>query len=351
MRKLSKKLLLSILSVALVFIALGTTTFAWFSMNQSVKVSGMKVQTKVTSNLLISPNATEANFGTQLAQAKNALLEPVSTTDGINFFYSATDNVDASGDAKAETYLSYATTGLTVESGHTQNNFNENYGTEGAVGYVDYTLYLKATSTENDSKVALTDCNLIYNGATLDDENASSVSTTLASAKSLLALSGAENYENGKAVTSTTATGSVTYGTAAVIDADIDAGITRYYYVVVRLWLEGEDKTCTNDTFANLTEDYEFGTSKAGVELISSVVASHYTFAVVDSTAAGVTLTESKLSNGANPSSYVWYNMSDGSVVSGSTTNAAPSADGNYYCIITAADGNIYRTSTVTVGA
>lgn len=346
-------------------------------MNTSVKVSGMKVQTKVTSNLLISPNATEANFGTQLAQAKNALLEPVSTVDGINFFYTATDNVDASGDAKNEAYLSYSTTGLAVASGHTQNNFNENYGTEDAVGFVDYTLYLKATSTENNSKVALTDCNLIYNGSTIGDEkafrvavfanpsddnatSASGVSTTLGTAKSLLALSGAQNYENdpsNKAVASTSTTGNVTYGTAAVIDADIDAGITRYYYVVVRLWLEGEDKTCTNDTFANLTEDYELdlkfeiGTSKAGVELISSVVASHYTFAVVDSTAAGVTLTNAKLSNGATPSSYVWYNMSDGSVVSGSTTNAAPSADGNYYCIITAADGNIYRTATVTVGA
>ena len=36
----------------------------------------------------------------------------------------------------------------------------------------------------------------------------------------------------------------------------IGDGETKYYKVVVRLWLEGEDTTCTSETFANLTDTW-----------------------------------------------------------------------------------------------
>ncbi len=41
---------------------------------------------------------------------------------------------------------------------------------------------------------------------------------------------------------------------AAVIDDAIGAGETKYYKVVIRMWIEGTDKKCTNSTFANLTD-------------------------------------------------------------------------------------------------
>ena len=73
MRKLSKKLLLSILSVALVFIALGTTTFAWFSMNRTVTATGMQIKAKSNStylligeNTLTTADAIQAQTGTDL---------------------------------------------------------------------------------------------------------------------------------------------------------------------------------------------------------------------------------------------------------------------------------------------
>ena len=63
---------------------------------------------------------------------------------------------------------------------------------------------------------------------------------------------------------------------------DIDLGETSYTRIVVRLWLEGEDITCTSTTYAELTKDWkltlEFMLGNAqdaqshdnGVKLISS---------------------------------------------------------------------------------
>ena len=340
-------------------------------MNTSVKVDGMQVRTKVNSNLLVSADTTESHFGIQLSQAKSALVEPVSTVDGDAFFYTANNNVAGNGDALSDTYVAYNPANTSA--------FNTNYGTTGGVGYVDYTLYLKATSTINDSKVALTKCNLLYNNTAVGEKAwrvaifanqsadnpasavAAAVSTTLAAPKSILALSGAANFNNDpvKAVASTSALGNVTYGTAAVIDGDIDAGTTRYYYIVARLWLEGEDTTCTAETFKTLNNnytldlDFAIGTDVSAVTIIGTTPDA-YAYATVDSTAAGVTLTDGKLSNGATPSTYVWHKVSDDSVVAGATTDAAPAKVAqaeNYYCIITAEDGNIYRTGTVAVAA
>ena len=61
-------------------------------MNASNTVSGMEFRTKVSSNMLISPDTTESHFSTSLSQAKNALLEPVSSINGKDFYYTATDN-------------------------------------------------------------------------------------------------------------------------------------------------------------------------------------------------------------------------------------------------------------------
>ena len=59
----------------------------------------------------------------------------------------------------------------------------------------------------------------------------------------------------------------------------IAAGQTEYNKVVIRLWLEGEDTSCTNATFANLTSNYSLavafalGGDETAVTAIGSAVA------------------------------------------------------------------------------
>ena len=53
MKKLTRKLFMSIIAVAFAFIALGTSTYAWFAMNQEVAVTGMQISAKSDSTYLI----------------------------------------------------------------------------------------------------------------------------------------------------------------------------------------------------------------------------------------------------------------------------------------------------------
>ena len=271
--KLSRKLFSATAALGLAVLATVGSTYAWFSVNDTVTVTGMTAQTKVSSNLLISADNVEANFeAPSLIQTVSGLLEPVSTINGVNFFY--TVNAKADGSAKTAEYVAYD-----------QAAFRTAYKQPTAVGYVDYSFYLKAVSTEGVADiVAMTKCNLLYNDAALShDETAWRVAlfvkeTSKTSAGctpvsdsdaaietnlvTILDLSTAENQTANSAVKAATGAGNV----ALVVNHDEEAIVddtfttvaaTKYYKVVVRLWLEGEDTTCTNETFAALTANYK----------------------------------------------------------------------------------------------
>ena len=53
MKKFTTKLLMSIIAVAFAFVALGTSTYAWFSMNTSVSVTGMELVAKSDNTYLL----------------------------------------------------------------------------------------------------------------------------------------------------------------------------------------------------------------------------------------------------------------------------------------------------------
>ena len=266
----------------------------------------MQVSTKVSGNLLVSPDTAEANFKNSLAQTRAGILEPASTVNGENFFWHSTStNVAATGAQSDNTFTAYSesTSISDTDAGKTAYDaaFNTNYGfTSPDVGdvayaYIDYNFYLKATSSEDNSKVNLSKLNLLYNGAALGDSDkawrvaifATTGQATAAAADSasyqsakILTLSGAANQTSGKAVASISALGDVTYNQPVTVDADIDGTVTRYYKVMVRLFLEGEDTTCKNDTYAVLTEDYSLEVNFAlansvatGVNVIGSVAA------------------------------------------------------------------------------
>ncbi len=257
---------------------LGTSTFAWFTMNKEVTVTGMEVRTKVSENLLIADDTLDSTarkadnlFYNSLVQTHDALLEPVSTDDGENYFYTKTDNVIGTGDAMNDVYIAYDPSGTTP--------FNTNYGTTGAVGYVDYVYQLKAITGSDAQEVRLTGLDLTYGGVSpannqkayraavfvqdlgyktsTDDTNlvnpASGVGTS--TLKAIYTPTGAANFTDGKAVDSTsTVNGTVTYNATFALDTQTDA--TNYYKVVVRLWLEGEDTTCNNTTFMSLKDKW-----------------------------------------------------------------------------------------------
>lgn len=93
MRKLTTKLLFAIISAAFALVALGTTTFAWFTISNTASVSQFSAQVTAGQGLEISLDGT--NFYTTIPasviQAKidslNVTLKDVTSPDGKKMYY------------------------------------------------------------------------------------------------------------------------------------------------------------------------------------------------------------------------------------------------------------------------
>lgn len=307
-----KKLLPAAGSLLISAAMLGTSTYAWFTMNKEVTVTGMEVHTKVGSNLLITEDSykltttndnKDEKYKTDIKQLRKCLLEPASTVNGVDYWYT----VDASADGKklsGASYLPYSEGSGTSLDNETAGKtayvqqFNEKYTTYpsggftagnvaytdkatpgAAYGYVDYTFYIKATSDAANQHVALTKCNLQYDGGELNNSGSipdidkawrvavftqdATMNTDVSTAPTadnlitILKPDDAENHETGKAVNSASSIATIPKQDLVANFAPIStSGATAYYRVTVRLWLEGEDKTCTSETYAKLTEEY-----------------------------------------------------------------------------------------------
>lgn len=342
-KKTNKKVASALAMLMLSAAMLGTSTYAWFTMNKEVTVTGMQMKTKVGSNLLVCGDNVEASYTNDLVQTRAALLEPVSTVSGLDgsFFY--TTNAKANGDANEDVYTPYTeSTALTstndkVDSTWTRSSvgagktaydasFNNTYGVTGhdaaptaayqnAYGYVDYVFYLKATSDAPDQELRLTECNLISNNIAITDSATGSgaktdndlawrvaifaeqinnfgngvetdaVTASGDTAKIILTRPNSENQTSNQAVydANTVSAMANNYNTWAGGNAYIDKFgstiQTRYYKVVARVWLEGEDKSCKSSTYALLTSNnYEFGmqfelvnTTDTGKDSVTSI--------------------------------------------------------------------------------
>lgn len=177
--------------------------------------------------------------------------------------------------------------------------------------YIDYNFYIKGTSGKADQVLYMSKCNLLYNGAAITSGYAWRVAVFSGDATSsepanldLVTILGLENSKNfnqrnvavakeqgddisglydnpactgNPAAAEATAPAAGTYyekhetddpqavKTTALLDdvenpgepaqaaTDLDAGENFVTKIKVRLWLEGEDVSCTNDTYADLT--------------------------------------------------------------------------------------------------
>lgn len=378
MKKLIPALALLLISAVL----LSTASFAWFSMNTTVTVTGMQVNTTIKDSLSIASDTldstakkAENNFKNGMNQSVTGLLEPVSTINGTAFFYTPTSNVQADGDAIEEIYTAYAA-GDTFDGNYGLTDDND---TPDALGYVDYVFQLKAINTNPSvaANVKMTRVNLLYNNLaaagneikafrvavfvediTSDDPagGVGTLKTVLRQSGALYraeALNAANKYAVGAANTAPNTNVSL-IDTAATLAA-VPAATTKYYKVVVRMWIEGEDTMCNNATFLSLTKNWtldlalELGTGD-GVANINSVAGA---VATSSEKTASVTLSDGKLTNGETPVSYQWKLASDDSNIAGATaatyTNDTVARD--IYCVITTTRGSIYTTNTVSVAA
>jgi hypothetical protein len=128
MRKLTNKLFISILTVAFAVIALGTTTFAWFTLSNTATVSPFNAS--VTAGEGIEVSLDETNWYTTLSETvinaylfdvsrytTNFKLDLVTSTDGIAFeLLDGTDVLPAARSKYLQFTLYFRSFGATAPS-------------------------------------------------------------------------------------------------------------------------------------------------------------------------------------------------------------------------------------------
>ena len=281
--KLSRKFVTAVALLAVSAVLMTTATLAWFSMNSRVTATGMQMTTEAGDNVLIAAKNTTAQeadltkfLPSLVSNAAATNLRPVSTVNGANFYYVKGLQVSGSGAASVpagvDPYVAYDSTNLAA--------FKNNYRTTDDVkGYVEFAFQVMATNAEGTTAkdLIIDTLDLTYSGApatqkafrvaVFADEFDTNGSVSTETLVTILRPSGATYTTPNKAVSGVNAKDDIPMlDKATTIAAAVPAGETKFYRIVLRVWLEGEDTTCTNKVFAALDETWslDLGISFAG---------------------------------------------------------------------------------------
>jgi hypothetical protein len=361
-----RKLLPAFAMLTVSAISLSSATYAWFTMNKTVTVTGMSMKTVVGDSLLIASSSAgtsksaDSSFTNGIHQPVTAILQPVSTINAADngFYYTYDANANGSK-ASSSTDVPY-----TLVSNNIVTAGDDEYQ-----AYLDYVFEIKALNSDSTTakELRLTELNLLYDGAQLSESayrvaifeqdlasSGTAYNERRAYADKIFAPTDYAYFDN-TAVSSTTEKAAVSPAVnGATWTKSIAGGANDYTKLTVRLWLEGEDTDCYSTQFVELTKEWTLNlkfdlasgssdtTTPAAVQLIGST-------AKATATDAGL----ASLSGSETIASYQWYTDNPGAfpetAKSGQTNKQYSGIAGDkVYCEITTAKGTKYRTNTIT---
>jgi hypothetical protein len=288
MNKIARKLVLSVLTVVLTVIALGTTTFAWFTLTNTSVVQPFQAQIVSDTGIEIAldnPLATlpsELNWVTTLTTT--ALNDYISAAYGGNFKFNHVTT------ANGVTFETLGVSSLTPATGgwleiplHFRSNTAEqiqwsavtltstaaNWPTDVTFTYVDNVVYNPAQPISIDASDAMRiaiigDLDLQPGNVVAYEKPASSVNIVLSTGGDLsdgvgvgLGDAGAMNYYYRKnntlpfgAAAVTTLLTTTSLSSNPILDMGdgvaAEAGAAYYGEIMIRIWLEGWDANSFN---------------------------------------------------------------------------------------------------------
>ena len=285
-KALRNQLLAAIAMVLVAAIALGSSTFAWFASNNTVRAEGMQVQAQTETGIIISttPNGA-ANTWSTLATAvsPSAKLLPTSTEPAHTVWYHAISNLydDALASQAADKYTNLNTAGLEL-SNSTANNavgYVDTHTGESFTGYDagDSIYYLLHHFYIKSSSVAISGQDLLLHKI---EVSGNSTSPNLDKSLRILVALGDKQYiyapfdgatltyrvggANNTAITVKSAANQVAINDKLVEAGTIPANTTETPLdVSVYAYFEGEDANCKSsnitDTLDNITINLQFG--------------------------------------------------------------------------------------------
>ena len=245
MKKLIPALCMLLVAAAL----LGTSTFAWFSMNTMVEANGMSVKAETSANLVIKNSTGDWTRAAAASHDSMQTLKPASTsrTDGVlsagKFFYAENpDTVDYdTGEAAANTRFAAAPV--------TANDDNE------YVSCNTFTIGVEGEKTFNSLYVS----NISVSNNTQAIAKALRVAVVTANEALIFApVTGADLSYRGVAAADVFATAlAATPETISVVGADADLGPisnAAELEVTVYVWFEGQDESCISGNAVDVSE-------------------------------------------------------------------------------------------------
>lgn len=271
----NKSKVVSALAMLLVSaVALSSASYAWFTMSKSVKVDGIQLQATAPDNVLIAKNSETVTSidpyassktlaadskdmyrgGTEINLNSNDLLLPCSSTNGVSLY--ATEDINDDGSDKTTDSDYKEATVSTAEAAKADEIY-----------YVDIPLYILTTGssdvnvaidTKESTITAEGNSTNIYKAArfaVLDGTKDSNIGGTFEAYATLFGnpVESLQNTNEAKYADDNTATllGSEGAGTAITLkgtgneeNAKNVSGKYEYKEVVVRVWIEGQNKAC-----------------------------------------------------------------------------------------------------------
>jgi hypothetical protein len=372
-----KKFIKLIPALAMLLIAtmlVSTATFAWFSMNDTVTVTGMEVKATVSDSLLIASStagttkSADSAFTKGINQSVYGILQPVSTISGAKDSYYYTYDAKADGSKATavaqEPYRAVPTTGADAYK------VDDGTGTP-KDAFKDYVFEIKAINANAGSakNLVMTKLNLLYDGVAVTEHayrvaiftqeqsgDAYNELATTTAADAIYANSGFAYFDStAVSGTATKAAVSPTVNNATTWEKSVPAQTTKYYKITVRLWLEGEDTDCYTSQFVPLTKewtlDLKFELSSTATSVAAIGTVANIALSGTGNTRSVAAPTTGDPLYGETFVSYQWYkdtlNTLLDATVAGQTTDTFTATEaGTYYCVVTTAKGTQYRTDS-----
>lgn len=297
-----RKLVAAIALLALSTVSLIGSTYAWFTMNKEVSVTGMEVKAHAEEGLLINEKAEPGNTWDELATAAQTevahaiQLRPASTHNLSNWWHAnskRTNNEAGYGSGTVDTdntvligtsdyytdisSLSPQTTAAVAGSQAETNVYYKDatYGTSGTYDngegfYVKYTYYIKSSSSETMTvaknkfmvAVSATKKNTETSGTSADLDKSLRVGVKIGDNYLIFVpvSGGATEYKvtnnaGGSAYTAATVYTAET-AIATTGNLSIPAVTANGMQVDVYVWFEGEDPECKSDNLTAVLDTY-----------------------------------------------------------------------------------------------
>lgn len=168
-----KKLIPALCLLLISAILMGTSTYAWFSMNTQVTATGMQVKAQAEGGIVIS-NEAKAEWSASATASHYSVAElvPTSTADGSSWYHAVSDDANNAKAGQAST----AYTTLSTSDSDSDGIFSATIGSETKNVYLLNKFYIQSSadeidlSTKTPSKLLINDVAVSGTGtsATLD---------------------------------------------------------------------------------------------------------------------------------------------------------------------------------------